>query len=183
MCNIPMLTKTHQPSVCSIYDNILNNMWLYFISRKKNYVLLLKIKFFVFVCLFVYRNSLSQNHILFLLSFPFWYRVSIRCPGWLLTQLLATRTLNVECSYEKIKLKWFTVIYSLLKEKKKTQTPPYIFSQIWFILMKNDPNRNEILIIDIFSKIKSKLNQENGGSLCKHNDSMPLIQSSAAKLT
>lgn len=49
--------------------------------------------------------------------------------------------------------------------------------------MKNDPNRNEILIIDIFSKIKSKLNQGNGGSLCKHSDSMPLIQSSAAKLT
>lgn len=130
---------------------------------------------FCFVCLFVYRNSLSQNHISFLLSFPFWYRVSTRWPGWLLTQLLARRTLNVECSYEKLKLKWFTLIYSLLKEKKKTQTPPYIFFQIWFILMKNDPNRNEILIIDIFSKIKSKLNQGNGASLCKHNDSMPLI--------
>lgn len=154
-----------------------------FYFKKEKLCLFTEDQIFCFVCLFVYRNSLSQNHISFLLSFPFWYRVSIRCPGWLLTQLLARRTLNVECSYEKLKLKWFTLIYSLLKEKKKTQTPPYIFFQIWFILMKNDPNRNEILIIDIFSKIKSKLNQGNGGSLCKHNDSMPLIQSSAAKLT
>lgn len=56
MSNIPILIKAHQLSVCSIYDNSQHVTLFYF---KKTYVLLLKIKFFLFLfgCLHIQSTT------------------------------------------------------------------------------------------------------------------------------